>query len=378
MSATTTPTSCHPLRWLLVASVLVVGVATGASAAKSAPEFDIRIERDTRPRTLGVAYLSVAHTVTVRDLATGQAPDQSYVVFGQATNRQGEKSTSFACGHTNDVDSRVPAGVYDCTVIVDHGGAWDFVAVVSEERSDPNQTPVPLAQASVAFQIGTGVAVESDVPGTEISANVIDVVVLFGHGAVAAGWFGCVALLSLLALPGARRFLSTAGCHRLERRLDLIVKATWVTTGLVLGSGTYLTFTQTAYDAPFSTTDIDNVFALPYGKPYFLALGLKIALYLLMVAATVPLLRGARRRMLSSISVPAAVSPPLDRDIAAAPAGGAVATAVRPAPARVVERSSARAPLGATVVLAGGVGIAACVTILKYLHELIESARGLL
>ncbi len=109
-----------------------------------------------------------------------------------------------------------------------------------------------------------------------------------------------MALLVGLALPGARRYLSTIGLHQLERRLDLLVKATWVTTGLVLGSGTYLTLNQTAYEAPFSSSAAKAVFNLPYGKPYFLALGTKITLYLLMAATTIPIVRGARRRLLVS------------------------------------------------------------------------------
>lgn len=363
---------------MFVALVSVPGVATGA-AAQSASQLDIRIERDTRPRTSGVSNLSIAHTVTVRDRANGQAPQERYVVFAQAVNQQGEKSTFFACGHTNDVDSRIPPGVYDCTVIVDHGGAWNFVAIVSEERSDPKQAPVPVAQASVAFELVTGASVSGEVPGTGISASVTDVVLLFGHAAVAAGWFVCVALLSTLALPGARRFLSTAGCHQLERRLDLIVKGTWVTTGLVLGSGAYLTLTQTAYDAPFSSRKVDAVFDLPYGQPYFLALTAKIVLYLLMVAAGVPLVRAARRRMLSRGSLPEAIPPASGRQSPDAPAGGGVATAVRVAPPRVALRQrSGPGSVSAAVILAGGLGIAVCVTILKYLHELIESARGLL
>jgi hypothetical protein len=34
--------------------------------------------------------------------------------------------------------------------------------------------------------------------------------------------------------------------------------------------------------------------------------------------------------------------------------------------------------LAAALIAAGALGVAVCVTILKYLHELIESARGLL
>jgi hypothetical protein len=34
--------------------------------------------------------------------------------------------------------------------------------------------------------------------------------------------------------------------------------------------------------------------------------------------------------------------------------------------------------IAVAVIAGGGVGIGVCVTVLKYLHELIESARGLL
>src|SRR5207244_48112 len=79
------------------------------------------------------------------------------------------------------------------------------------------------------------------------------VALLLGPTGVAVAWFACVALLMALALPGGRRWLSPAACHRLERGLDQIVKATAVTTGLVLSSGLYLTLKQTAYKTPLSS-----------------------------------------------------------------------------------------------------------------------------
>jgi hypothetical protein len=369
----------HPIRCGLVASVITLAVASPA-AAQGAPQFDLQVERDTRPRTSVLSNLSVAYQVTVRDRATGRPPDR-HVVFAQATNQQGEKTPSFACGHTNDVDSRTPPGVYDCTVIVDHGGAWNFVAVLLEERTDPRQSPVPLAQATVAFELSTPQVTTDEVPGAEISASPRDVVLLFGHASAAVGWFGCVALLAALALPGVRRFLSTAGRHHLERRLDLIVKATWVTTGLVVGSGVYLTFTQTAYDAPFSSSAVDAVFALPYGRPYFLALAAKIALYAVMVGASIPLVLGARRQLLSGADAPAPELTSVDLEpIPVAPPGGGVAcdVRVRTAPLATVAETAGSGGLGAVLIVAGATGVAVCVTILKYLHELIESARGML
>ena len=368
-----------PVRSGLVALVLALGIAPPA-VAQTDSRFDIRIERDTRPRTLLLSDLTATYTVTVRDRVTG-GPPKGHVVFAQATNREGEKTPFFACGHMNDVDSRTPPGVFDCSVIVDHGGAWTFVAAVSEERTDREQSRAPVAQASVPFELATAWSTTNEVPGAEISAKVSDVAILFGHGAAAAGWFVGVLLLAALALPGARRSLSASGCHRLERRLDLIVRGTWVSTAAVVGSGVYLTLNQTAYDAPFSSAAVDAVFALPYGKPYFLALAAKVALYAVMVAASIPLVAGARRRMLSGTDAPAPELTPLDLEplpVAASSGGVACDVRVRPAPLPLLTEPAGGGRLGAVVILSGAVGVAVCVTILKYLHELIESARGLL
>jgi hypothetical protein len=159
------------------------------------------------------------------------------------------------------------------------------------------------------------------------------------------------------------------------------VQGTWVSTAVVVGSGIYLTLNQTAYDAPFSSEAVDAVFALPYGKPYFLALAAKVVLYAVMVAASLPLVSGARRRLLSGAGIPVAELTPLDLEpLPVAASGGGVAcdVRVRPAPLSVVVDAPAGGRLGAVAILAGAVGMAVCVTILKYLHELIESARGLL
>ena len=364
------------LRTLLVAPALIVAAATGAGAAQTKPDLVVKIEPDTRPRAPMAAGLSVVYNVTVTDKATG-APVDRYVVFAQATNPAGEKSISFACGHTNDVDSRTPPGVYYCTVILDHGGQWTFVATVSD-KSGNAEAPVPVAQASVPFELASNQTVSDAVPGTGLSASAWDIGVLFAHTSVAVSWFACVALLAALALPGARRSLSTLGLHRLERRLDLLVKATWVTTGLVLGSGTYLTLNQTAYETPFTSSSAEAVFKLPFGKPYFLALGTKIALYLLMAAATIPLVRGAQRSLL--VTDTRSLAPVGERPGGLSPGGG-IATDVRTEAPPALEpqvRRSRGLTVAVAVIAGGGAGIAICVTILKYLHELIESARGLL
>ena len=42
---------------------------------------------------------------------------------------------------------------------------------------------------------------------------------------------------------------------------------------------------------------LQDVLTLPYARPYFFALGVKLAAYALMVGSIPPLVRGARRRV---------------------------------------------------------------------------------
>jgi hypothetical protein len=275
---------------------------------------------------------------------------------------------------------------------------------VIQRRLNKNQLPVTLAQASAEFEIRTTAVVktptETKTAGNVVRGKAREVMVLGGHSAAAAAWFGCVAILAVMALPGTRRCLSTRVLHRLEERLDLIVKATWTVTGLTIGTGIYLLLKQTAYQTPFSSSKMHAVFALPYGKAYFLTLATKLVLYALMVLPSVSLAHEAeRQRRLGSDTAVRAAQPAGgtsaarrvagDRDSVwgsapRAQGGGAIAATATKAPPRehlggatpdqprratIVVRS---APL---VVLAGGMGIWVCVTLLKYLHELVEAAR---
>ena len=211
--------------------------------------------------------------------------------------------------------------------------------MANQRQTDEEAPPVTLGEASAEFTIDTTeVAGETDEGAVE--GRVADVVLLWSHAAAAGGWLVAAGLVSVLALPGARRRLSRTGVHRLEERFDLIVKGFWAASGLVVGSGIWLLLNQTAYETPFSSSALDGVFSLPYGKPYFLALGLKLALYGIMLAAVLSLTREARRRL------------------------------------RVDEepRPSALARVGVGALLAGGFGVSVAVTVVKYCHELIEAA----
>jgi hypothetical protein len=366
-----------------MAMVAVLGLASGA-AAQAEPELDVHVEQDLRPRTSIVAQLTASYRVTVTDRATGQPPAGTHVVSARAVNAQGEESIFYACGHTNDVDSRTPPGIYDCSVIVDHGGPWTFVAVVSRHRGE-GQPPVPVAEASVPFELATQQAVAGDLPSEDVDSNPGEVAWLLGHSALAAGWFGCVGLLAFRALPGLRRRLSPLGGYLIDRRLDLLVKATWFTTSAVVVSGLYLILRQAAYDLP-TPSEVDAVFDLPYAQPYLLTLVTKILLYLLMAGAAIPLVREAKRHALSTREAPVFVEPvdldPLPVGDARHPGGGvAVATpkveSLAAQAAMPAERAAAPARLAAVGIGLGAVGIWVCVTLLKYFHELVEATGAL-
>lgn len=384
--------------WLRVA-VLACGVAAapGAASAQATPGLDLRLERDTRPGILSSA-LVVNLKLTVTERETPAPPQDTFEVYAFAEQPAGGKTEIFPCSQEHDSSPEVPRGVYLCTVLLDHGGRWAFSGVVNKLRADPDDPPVPLGRTVAELDIVTN-EVAPAAAENPIKGRLFEVALLWGHAAAAAVWLVAVGLVSILALPALRRRLSAFGRHRLEERFDLIVKSTWVATGLVVASGTYLLLNQTAYETPFSSARTEAAFRLPYGKPYFLALAVKLSIYAVMVAASVVLLAEARRRLRSNVMVvPADIeetSPWRTAGPDASPwrtagpdeqGGRRTAVADLPpvaleAPAAVTEREPDAPVLvrgGAVVLIAGTVGLSLSITLLKYFHELIEAARALL
>lgn len=378
-----------------LAALVVVMLPTAAASAQ-APALDVRVEQDLSPGVPpGDGFVNLL--VTITDRGTGQAPAEEYDIYARAENTSGDETDWNPCGQIRNQDPQAPPGVYACTVVVDYGGVWNFVAAVNQRQVD-DKPSVTLARGDIELEIARGVRGDAgpagDDNGQVISGSTREVVFLWGHSVAAAAWFVGIAALGALALPVARRALSTRFLHRLEERLDVTVKATVGATALTVASGTYLLLNQTAYETPFSASAIDRAFDLPYAQPYFLALGLKLALYALMVLASVSIIRGARRQRRFAIANPGsraeshpatpggadsvwgAISP---GDTPAPPGGTLLATRAEPATetAGVPPSQGRRAALGlrlaSLVVVAGGLGIWLCVTLLKYFHELAEA-----
>ena len=327
-------------RW--IGPLLVLGVAAAPVSARAAPALDIRLERDSRPGALS-STLAVNLKVTVTEQGTGAVPADTFEVYAFAEPAAGAATEYFPCAQEHDNSPEVVRGIYLCTVLVNHGGRWRFHSVVNQARDSAAAQPVALGRAAQDFDLETA-EVAPRIDAYRIKARFVEVALLWGHAAAAGTWLVAAALVAALALPALRRRLSTFGLHRLEDRFDVLVKALWTATGVLVGSGTYLLVNQTAYDTPFSSAGLDAVFRLPYGRPYFLALAVKLAVYAVMLAASFALLREARRQLRVG-------------DAATVP------TTVR---------------LGATAMVGGTLALSLSITLLKYFHELIEATRAVL
>jgi hypothetical protein len=218
----------------------------------------------------------------------------------------------------------------------------------------------------------------------------LDVVMLQAHVITASAWLVCAALVTLMAVRRLRRVPSALGLHALQVRREMLTTILWGTYALALSSGIYLLFQQAAYDPPLSGKDWDTLDRLPYGLPYFYALYGKIILFLLMGLATLSLSRKANRAAKASEAAGGPVDPTWDSDDSlfldeeVMPGGrdlSYIESSVRAAPVTTmapsrkdVEESVRGGWLSVGVLVAGSMGIAVCVTLIKYFHELSKAA----
>ncbi|MBA3744324.1 hypothetical protein [Sporichthya sp.] len=248
-------------------------------------------------------------------------------------------------------------------------------------------------------------AVRSAVDGhdhvPQAKGNILDVLMLQFHVIAAVFWLLSCLLVALMAVPALRKLPSTGFLHELQVRRELVTGVLWATFAVTLGSGTYLLFQQAAYDPPFSAGDFDELEAVPYGLPYYYALYGKIALFLIMGAASLVLSMEANRAAQRSEACggPAESEAGFDDDedwldeevlpdgVPAAPRGSSAVEAepVEPveigaggtlqatrAPAPRTSKATLWASVATLAVGAGGIGF--CVTLIKYFHELARAA----
>jgi hypothetical protein len=372
----------------LAPAVAIGGPPAGAQAQ---PDLRVKIERADK---VGRTPLYVPIRVTVTEGDTGKPPAVDHIVFAAARNARGDQAGPFSLG-VLELDNPSARGIHEGFVIVPYGGPWTITAVVDKAQPDSQAPAIVLARGSTEMTIdapvpAAGTAAPAGGGGSrKPQSEPFGVAVLWVHTMVAVGWGVAIALLALLALPAGRRFLSEQGSTTLDGNLDRIVHATWWLTGLVVVTGIYNLVKSVAYRVPLSADQVRRLFRLPYAEPYYLALAVKLAVYAVMIGATVPLVAEARRR--ATVAETAAGAPAVAGDdpspwenpdrVHDEPASGGRLALRRRAGVAVErdwlppERAAGRVRAVVTLMVVGGAVIMGAVTLLKYFHLLGELSR---
>ena len=377
------------LAWFLVgrrrrSAVIVValmgialhGGARPAEASETPSNVHVRVERSDK---VGQTPLWIPVRVTVTEGDGGRPLPVDHLVFAAARNSRGDEAGPFTLGplEANDPNAK---GVHQGFVIVPYGGSWTITALAKTAHADPGIPSTVLGRGAADMVVDAPVAAAGTTgtatPGPK--SEPLGVTVLWLHTMVAIAWAFVVALLALLAVPAGRRFLSEGGSV-LDGHLDKIARAAWWTTGLVVATGIYNMINSVAYRVPLSPDQVSRLFRLPYAKPYYLSLAVKLAAYAVMIGATVPLIAGARRR--ATVDGADTVSLP-DDDLSPwvnpEKPSGRIAVRTKQAVSLEADRSTAsdgRGRVPVAIMVAGGAVIIAAVTLLKYFHLLGELSR---
>ena len=387
---------------LLGALVALLILAAPAGAAENPEKIKVTL---TQAEILNANPNNITMDITIVNTGTKKPPVARYGVF--LTAREGTSASTAEpileepenCLQVADNDPTVPAGVYRCSIIVNNPGAWTFTAFVNLPTAAGQQQ---LKVVETTLDITEAVVLAGEFKGLRyaIEGSSFEVFLLQFHVILASLWLLLVAVIAFIAVPRLRRMLSSLALQTLEVRRNVLTSSMWIAFGGTLITGAWLLSTQTAYDAPFSTSsfsfsEYDDITRLPYAAMYFNALYIKILVFLVMGGASMVLAMEAGRQAQTAQDAVTGDDDEIDmwssgvhfdeeghviHDEARAPSGagavGQVAAATRTRTAAPVGVSQ-RALWACVAVMVGGSGvIGLCVTILKYCHELIETANA--
>lgn len=383
--------SCALLALLIGVLVVTAGSASAVRAAENPTQIKVKL---TRSAIVNANPNDITMDITIVNTGTKKPPHTRYGVFLNA--RQGADDPILThpenCAQTADVDRTVARGVYRCSIIVDNPGRWTFTTTV-DLPTTAGQQLITTVDATIDIPDAVTLAGEDKGVQYAVQGKSFEVFLLQIHVISASIWLLIVGALSFMAVPRLRRTISTAALQTLEVRRSFLNSSMWVAFGATLITGTWLLSTQTAYKAPFSAnkfslTAYSDVTRLPYASVYFNTLYLKILVFGIMAAASAVLAMEAGRQTQAAQD---ALGDDEEIDMWATGVHfdehGHVLHSDRPgAPGAEASRAPARAPsvvIGSGLLWAcvaamvGGTGvIGVCVTILKYCHELIETANA--
>lgn len=347
--------------------------------------------------------------VHVMNAATNQLDPTEFEVFGYAIADDGTEAEFARFNPLDVVDPQYKPGIYGGVVILPHGGKWDMKANVLSLRRHMTDPPIIVTTGSLPIERQGKALARSNIATEALSKPKIDVTnttVLAVHTLVAALWAVIVGAFLMVAFQRARA-LSTWGRDLIERHLEVMIKAAWISTAIVVGTGVWNMYRESPYRPPGSLNQLDQRLDLPFGKQYFISLGVKLLAYAVLLYCSYRLIHSVKTEVRGSGShqggrtrakaATAAQSPwnrpgqlgtastatlsPLPQATGARAVGGGTATAVLTAeeplsPADPVVENTSRFSMAIIPVMAlAGATIIICVTILKTAHTLIEVAR---
>jgi hypothetical protein len=237
------------------------------------------------------------------------------------------------------------------------------------------------------------------------SADVPALIVLIVH-TLAAGLWGLLIVAFLVLAFQRARALSTWARNIMEQHLDTLVRAAWVSTAVVYGTGIWNIYKEAPYGMPGSWSELQDFMDLPFGRAYYLSLGGKLLAYAILLycgarlihsakaethaaanghrsARTTgtrnpwtkdqPAATGASSQPASEAKVPwmSASAPTSTRTVVLSPEPPAGRAAVMPPADHRSRFHLALVPVMAVC----GLALVVCVAILKYAHLLIEVTR---
>ncbi|HEV7535436.1 MAG TPA: hypothetical protein VGP90_07350, partial [Acidimicrobiia bacterium] len=298
---------------LIITSLLLsFGWAHPAGAQEQAPSPNLRAVIKLAPEEKTDSPFRQYYKVEVANAVTNQLDPTVYEVYISPQDDGGKQQEIFTMLPRRATYHDEPDGLYGGIVYFSHGGHWRLNAFVNKYVSQidkinnkklRNAPPVTYTRASLDVQVEGG-ALESvgheaffgkDVRSRP-SWSAIPIAMLWIHSLAAMTWGAVVAVLVLLALPSGRRLLSNRGANFFDQRLGALLRTYWWITAGVILTGVYNLFKNVVYRTPFTPEKASQIFRLPYGKPYFLALFVKLAMYAVMLAMVLPLVREAKRR----------------------------------------------------------------------------------
>ena len=253
--------------------------ARRVAAAKEGADIQVNIEERADADKSQPLFVHLIMKTVSR--STGKLVPTEYRLYGYAVDADGNQTDAQEFNPLDVVDpGRYPPGVYGGLIILPRGGHWQIHADVLALKKTQNDPPLHVAQGEFTIQRESGRSLSATTAADRAvkpKANAFNEVVLAIHTRAAAAW---AALLGILVLFTFRRakFLSTWGRNVIEQHLDAIIRSAFVATMIVIITGVFNIYRE----APYRMTSpdlISKVLNLPFGRPYALALTVKLAAY---------------------------------------------------------------------------------------------------